>query len=231
MKTVVIMQPTYLPWLGYFDLMDQSDIFVFLDSVQFEKRSWQQRNRIKTSRGEQLLTVPVLSKGRQNQIINQVAIDDQLNFSSQHIKAIKQNYAQAKYFNKYINQLEKFLGKTHKSLVDLNIELIRWIKKELRIKTKLYRSSDLKVERSKTSLLIDICEGLGATDYLSPLGAKGYIKNDRAFAQRHIKLEFHNYSHPEYNQLHDRFIPYLSVIDLMFNYGDQSMSVIRSGRK
>jgi len=231
MSTCVIMQPTYLPWIGYFDLMDQSDYFVFLDSVQFEKRSWQQRNKIKTSKGELLLTVPVLSKGKFDQKIKQVKIDKNANFSKDHLKAIKYNYSQAKYFRKIFPELENILNKDFDLLVDLNIELITWLKDKLGIKTKLKKSSLLKAKGKKAGLLINICQLLGATHYLSPPDAKSYIKGSKEFKDNKINLLYHDYKHPHYKQLYGQFISYLSIIDLLFNMGDKSLAIIRAGRR
>lgn len=230
MKTAVIMQPTYLPWIGYFDLMDQSDYFVFLDSVQFEKRSWQQRNRIKTSAGELQLSVPVLTKGKFQQKITDVGIDATHSFYKKHLKSVKLNYSKATFYNKYIIGLEKILYKQHTYLVKLNIELIKWLKEQLTIKTHLLRSSQLNVRGNSTELLVNICKDLGAETYLSPIGSKSYIQEGKLFSDNNIKLQYHDFKHPTYHQLDGKFIPYLSVIDLLFNEGDSSLKVIRSGR-
>ena len=231
MKTAAIMQPTYLPWLGYFYLMDQSDYFVFLDSVQFEKRSWQQRNKIKTPKGDLLLTVPVLSKGRFEQKINEVKIDKTAEFQKKHLKAIKQNYSQAKFFKKYITDLEKILCRNHTYLVDLNEELISWLKDAIGIKSKLIRSSSLRPEGRKVEPLVSICKSIGAKRYLSPLGSKTYIDKNNLFPKYEIELIYNQYQHPRYRQLYGNFIPNLSVIDLLFNEGDKSLSIIKSGGK
>src|SRR3989338_7823187 len=131
MKTAVIMQPTYLPWLGYFDLMDQADVFVLLDSVQFDKRSWQQRNRIKSPRGELMLTVPVTTKGRFDQRIYDVKVDPASQFVKDHIAAIKFNYAKAKYFQEYIGPVGDMLSKKREYLCEITVDIISWTKKTL----------------------------------------------------------------------------------------------------
>lgn len=231
MLTAVIMQPTYLPWMGYFDLMDQSDYFVFLDSVQFEKRSWQQRNKIKTPKGELLLTVPVLSKGRFKQKINDVKIDKTVRFEKKHLKAIKHNYHKAKFFKRYIADLENILCQNHSYLVNLNIELIFWLKEVIGINSKLIRSSSLRTKGKRAELLTVICNTLRVQRYLSPIGSQLYLKESNAFKDRGVKLDYHNFKHPQYYQLYGDFIPYLSVIDLLFNEGNKSLSIIRSGRR
>ncbi len=231
MRTAVIMQPTYLPWAGYLDLMDQSDVFVFLDSVQFDKRSWQQRNRIKCPKGEQMLTVPVLSKGQFYQKINEVRVDPSSDFIEGHIKAVQLNYAKAKYFPKYFDGFARVLRKKHTLLADLNVDLITWFKDILGIQAQLSRSSGLKVEGKKTELLVDICKSVKADHYLSPLGSKVYISENNLFEKHGIELSYQNYQPMIYRQLHGEFIPYLSVLDLLFNEGEQSLAVIRSGRQ
>ena len=231
MPKAVIMQPTYLPWLGYFDLMDQADIFVFLDSVQFDKRSWQQRNRIKSHHGEMMLTVPVLTKGKFDQRICDVKIDPASKFSNEHLKAIKFNYAKAPYFQEYFKAIENILNKEHSCLCEITIGLISCFKDMLGISTKLVRSSHLNVNLSKAELLVQICEKVGADQYLSPLRSKDYIGDGQLFAENHIDLIYHQYKHPQYNQLWGDFIPYLSVLDLLFNEGSKSLAIIRSGRE
>src|SRR5205823_3408897 len=141
---IAISQPTYLPWLGYFDLIDQVDAFVLLDSVQFEKQSWQQRNRIKTPTGLQWLTVPVVFRGRLGQRIMEVIIRDP-EFPRKHLRAIELNYRRAPFFDRYFPELARILEQ-HPSgshLADLNLEIIRWVCAALGIQTTLIRSSEL----------------------------------------------------------------------------------------
>ena len=231
MTTVAIMQPTYLPWLGYFDLIDQSDCFVFLDSVQFNKRSWQQRNRIKGPDGQITLTVPVLSKGKREQLICEAKIDDTTNFFQKHLKTIHQNYGKAPYFSTYYQSFSEILSGSHKLLCELNIEIIHWFMGQLGIQSKTIRSSSFNVSGKKAELLCDICQRIGGSVYLSAQGSKEYIDQNNPFGEKGIKLIYHDFQHPEYNQLFGSFIPYLSVLDLLFNEGPSSLDIIRSGRK
>ena len=145
MKTVAIMQPTYLPWIGYFSLMDQVDTFVFLDSVQFDKRSWQQRNRIKTSQGELFLTVPLITKGRQSQKIFEVEIDATQRFSDKHLKTIRNNYTKAAFFSEYWEEISELFHRDCHFLADLNIALIEWFRTKLDIEVEFVKSSSLKI--------------------------------------------------------------------------------------
>ena len=223
------MQPTYLPWLGYFDLTNRSDIFVFLDTVQLEKRSWQQRNRIKIPNSEIMLTVPVLTKGRYNQEIRDVEIDVSQQFEKKHFKSIQLNYKNSKYYKLYIGELEEIFFSNISRLANLNIKLIKWLSSKIGIKTKFISSSELDVSGSKTELLINICMKINANHYLSPIGSKGYIEKNNLFTNSGIQLSYQDYQHPTYNQLFGDFIPYLSVIDLLFNEGEKSLEIIKSG--
>ena len=222
------MQPTYLPWMGYFDLMDKSDVFVFLDDVQFEKQSWQQRNKIKTPNGEMLLTIPV--KQKLNQKIVDVEIDIKEKWEIKHNKSIRYNYNKAQFFDKYYSFFEEIYSEKWYRLAEFNINIIKWIMHQLKIETKLLRSSELNISGKKTSLIIDICKRLNADTYLSPMGAKLYIEKE-LFNKAGIKLEYQQFEHPSYKQLYGKFIPYLSVIDLLFNEGANSLTIIRSGEK
>jgi hypothetical protein len=175
-KTAAIMQPTYLPWIGYFSLMDQVDTFVFLDSVQFDKRSWQQRNRIKTAQGELFLTVPVITKGRRFQKISEAEIDPAQHFQEKQLKTIENNYSKAPFFDVYWEEFSEILKQNYRFLVDLNVALIEWFKIKLGIESVLIKSSSLKAQGQRVDLLVSICRKTGINHYLSPMGYKRYIK-------------------------------------------------------
>ncbi len=227
MTKVAIMQPTYLPWHGYFGLMTKVDYFVVLDHVQFNKRSWQQRNRIKTQSGIIYLTVPVLSKGKSDQLINNVLINKDLNFVKKHLNSIKHNYCKSDYFNYFFSKISKILNLNHSYLYDLNLDLIKFFKHELQIPAKLIFSSDLKVEGSKEKLLVDICKKIGADTYLSPPGSRDYLNDGNSFKKENISLKYFQYNKVEYFQQFKDFEENLSIIDLMFNCGENSFDVIR----
>lgn len=229
-RCAAIMQPTYLPWLGYFDLIDQSDMFIFLDSVQFAKRSWQQRNRIKGPNGAQWLTVPVQSKHFRDQKIAEVEIDPAAAFQEIHLRTIRHLYGRAPFFSAYFPALERIFREPQYRLADLNIELIGWCCGELAIKTEMVRSSMLGVSGKLTELLVNICEAVGVDRYLSAAGSRDYIEQNNLFAERSIELVYHVYTHPTYRQIHGAFEPYLSVLDLLMNEGPASLEIIRSGR-
>ena len=229
-KTIAIMQPTYLPWIGYFDLIDQSDCFVLLDSVQFDRRSWQQRNRIRNRECAQWLTVPVLTKGRRYQRICEVEIDQSRNFAEKHIATIQHCYNKAPYFSDYFGGFTSILLEKHTRLSSLNVELIRWLCKSIGIFTELCESSTAEVTGNRVELLVNLCQQVDANRYLSPVGSKGYIEENNLFEENDIALEYHSYEPPEYRQSSQEFIPYLSVLDLLFNVGTESLSVMQNGR-
>ena len=225
---VAIHQPQYLPWLGYFDKMDQSDVFVLLDDVQYKKNEWQNRNKIRNSEGWQWITVPVLYDFGQK--IREVKIDTGSNWREKHIKSIELNYSKAPYFDKYFSFFKDSLEKEWLSLSELNTHFIGFFKKTLGIETELVKSSDLDVKTSSTERLVDICKLLKAEVYLSGAGGEEYLDAEM-FNKSGIRLEFQAYEHPRYEQAYEGFEPYMSVADLLFCQGDKSIEIIREGRK
>jgi WbqC-like protein family len=182
---IAISQPTYLPWLGYFDLIDQVDVFVLPDDAQFEKQSWQQRNRIKTPIGLQWLTVPGMFHGR---------------------------------FGHFLK--------------DVNLRLLEWLMSAMGIRTRLLRSSGLEQAGRRTERLANICARLGADQYLSPPGSAGYrLEEVNVMADPPVAVAFQHYEHPVYAQLFPPFQAYASVLDLIFNEGERSLEILRSGRR
>ena len=229
MTTVAIMQPTYLPWLGYFALMDQVDVFVLLDSVQFERAGWQQRNRIKGPSGPQLLTVPVLKKGLRDQLISDVRINTGTRFPEDHVRAIENCYARAPYIDTYAVGLTEILRRPYERLANLTIDLIEWLSGQLGITTRCVLGSSLGAGGRKADLLADMCHKLGADTYVSPPGAQGYIDESDAFDRLGIPVITNTYKHPNYSQLHGPFVSHLSVVDLLFNVGSDSLALVRRG--
>jgi WbqC-like protein family len=230
---IAIAQPTYLPWLGYFDLLDQVDQFVLLDNVQFEKQSWQQRNRIKTPTGLQWLTVPVVFRGRLGQRIADVEIREP-EFWRDHLRAIELNYRRAPFFERYFGEVSKQIQSQadQRSLSQLTTGMLHWFRSKLGIRTPIVQASRLAVQGRRTDLLAEICASLGATVYLSPLGSADYLLNELAIlTDRGIEVTFHHYEHPEYRQLFPPFQPYACLLDLLFNEGENALTVIRSGRR
>jgi hypothetical protein len=229
MTTAAIMQPTYLPWSGYFGLIEYVDEFVLLDTVQFAKRSWQQRNQIKAANGPMWLTVPVISKGLQNQKICDVKIDTARDFPNSHIRSIELNFSKAPYFNEYAPSLIKLLETGYDKLSTLTLELITWLCQSLEITTPLILASQLDAEGARAELLASICQKIRASTYMSPPGSKIYLDDSNALENRNIDLSYFKYEHPSYPQLYGDFIPNMSIIDLLFNSGPESKSTLLSG--
>lgn len=233
MKQIAIMQPTFLPWLGYFNLINNVDQFIFLNNVQFDKRSWQQRNMIKTPNGAAWITIPVKSKGKSNQLIKDVEILYEGNKSplKKVLHTINQNYSNTEYFNVFSKNFSKIFNEDHTSLAHLNITLIKEICKTLGISERFTLASDLSSTGNKDKLLFNICKEVGATKYISPLGAQNYLEKSTCFQSEGITVEYMDYKHPEYSQKYGKFLPYMSIIDLIFNEGPKSMSILNVDNK
>lgn len=222
---VCIHQPQYLPYCGFFHKLSLSDTFVLLDDVQFIDRGFIHRNKIKVPEGGDWITIPLIYNKRD--LINKIKINNNLSWSEKHLKAIKRNYGKARYFQKYFSSLESIYNKKWNLLVDFDKELILYIIKELGIKIRIIKSSSLNVEGVGTDRLINICKVIGADTYISGPGGKKYM-DEKKFEKEKIKLIYQNFQHPVYEQRFDKkFIPNLSIIDLLFNYGDKSLEIIK----
>ena len=229
----VILQPTYLPWMGYFELIDSSDIYVVFDHVQFERKSWQQKNKIKAPNGIVYLHVPVEKMPLKIPICDIKVSYKQGNFLEKHWKSIEMAYKRAPYFEKYKPLFEKIYSKKYVLLRDLNMEIIKLICSILGIKTKIVFSSELNLEdegMGKTEKIVNLCRKLGIAEFYEPGGGKELF-DGFLFQKEGISVEFQDYEHPKYSQLWGEFVPYLSVIDLIFNEGDKSLSIIKNGIK
>jgi len=223
---VVILQPSYLPWLGYFDQMSRADKFVFLDNVQFTRRDWRNRNKIRTKEGGAWLTVPIVQKGKYGQSLLTTRIDNSIHWRRKHKDTLRHNYSQAPYFDLYFPFFEKLYAREWEFLLDICYESLLYLKDALNIETPVVKSSSLGVMETKGERVYEICHQLGATHYLSGDVGRNYLFHD-AFLKHGVSLEFHNYKHPVYQQRFPGFIPYLSVVDLLFNFGEQSLDILR----
>ena len=219
---IAIMQPTFIPWIGYFSMMQYVDKFVILDNVQFDKRSWQQRNKIRTKEESIWLTIPVKSKKQHLQKINEVEILYDKDFICKIIKTIESNYKKTSFYNDFSSELFSLMLERPKFLSDLTIKLIIYIKEYLEIKTEIIIASDMNVEGKKDTLLANICQLLKASRYISPVGSQIYLDNSLDFKSKEIKIEYFDFIHPNYKQTFFNFMPYMSIIDLIFNFGPKS---------
>jgi len=230
-KTVAVMQPTFLPWIGYFALMDRVDLFVFLDDVQFDKRSWQQRNRVLTAQGPLWLTVPVLTKGRREQTIADVEISPDPKFPASLLRTVEGTYGKASYFSRYYPEFAAIMESHDGRLCSLNLALIDWLASAFGIDTPVVRSSQTPVKSHKADRLAELCIAHGAAHYLSPPGSKAYLDESDAFDRAGIGLDYFAYDHPAYRQGGKAFEPYMSALDLLFHAGPDSLAILRSGVK
>lgn len=226
-----IHQPQFIPWLGYFDKIDQADVFIFLDNVQYKKNEYQNRNRIKTAKGWQWLTIPVLYEFPQK--INEVRINNREDWKKKHLHTIITNYSKARYFGRYYKYLEELYSKEWEFISDINIEVVRQLAKFLGIEKRFLIASELlsadREEGDATNRLINICRLIGADTYLAGKDGAKYMDVEK-FTYSSMKLHFQNFQHPVYNQLFGEFEPYMSVLDLLFNHGEESAKIIRKYR-
>ena len=224
---VSIHQPQYLPWLGYFHKIESSDVFVFLDNVQFKKNEWQNRNRIKTAEKWQWLTVPVIHKFLQP--IQDVQINNTFPWDRKHLNGLISNYSKAPFFKDYNGFFEETYSRDWKYLADLNIHIILYLARALGILNKKFiRASTYTLNEDPTERLIDICKQVGAEGYLSGKDGASYLNFDR-FEAEGIEVISQDYKHPVYPQLYGSFEPYLSALDLLFNCGPESISILKKG--
>lgn len=230
MKKIAILQSNYIPWKGYFDLINMVDEFIIYDTSQYTKNDWRNRNRIKSSMGSTWLTIPV-KKTSLDQIIADTEIADR-NWSKKHWKTITQNYSKAPYFYYYKEIFEDFyLSNTESQLSLINFRLIKIINDILKINTVLRWSSEFTLVDGQTERLMSICRQTNATSYLSGPAAKDYF--DMAVAKEwKIDIEWMDYSgYPEYQQLYPPFEHGVTILDLLFNEGPNAANFMKSFSK
>lgn len=223
----VILQPSYIPWRGYFHQIALADCFVFYDDVQYDTRGWRNRNKIKTSDGTRWLTIPVHAKGAQIKRIpiNQIKIDWSKSWHESHLQSLKLSYAKAPYYNQYVEFLQNSYMQKHELLVDFTIPLTIQISDILGFSPQFIKSSDLHVQGEKTDRLISILKTIGADHYISGPSAQDYI-DPRLFEKAGITLEYMQYTYPEYPQLFPPFVSQVSILDILFMTGDEAKNYI-----
>ena len=222
---MVILQPGYLPWLGFFNQMLRSDIFVYYDDVQYDKHGWRNRNRVKTPQGPHWLTVPVLHRGRDQPLNSQMLITPDQKWAKKHLGTIAQFYRKAPFFETYYGKLEILLQSPWEKLVDLNLATTAWLCEEFGIIREIYKSSELGIGGGQTERLVSLCRHFGATEYLSGSAARDYLEVPQ-FQAAGIEVCWHDYKHPNYSQQFGEFVPFLSSIDLLFNIGPDSIKFL-----
>lgn len=226
MTTLAVLQPGYLPWLGFFDQMRRADVFVYYDDVQFDKHGWRNRNRIKTPAGPHWLTVPVRHHGLGQPSILDVQIETTQPWARTHVRTLRQYYARAPFVDAYLPELSELLERPWTRLVDLDLAVAGLMARWLQAAPVIHRSSELGVGGEKSDRLLKLCAHFGATRYLTGDAARSYLEVEQ-FAAQGVEVVWQEYPHPVYPQLHGNFIPYLSAIDLILNCGSQSAAVLR----
>ena len=230
---IFITQPTYFPWIGYFGFLDLSNEVIFLDDVQFSKRSWQQRNKILFNNNFKYITTPVKSKGKRDQLIQDVQIYNE-DFYKDHLKIIQSVYKKTPYFKETYFVLEGLSEEISKLrfISDINIMIIRKICEILNINIFYSRSSELNIKKKKSLKLAEICKVKSYSNLLSNEGTIKYLTEDKKiFKKNNIMINFYKYENITYNQDSDKFIEGLSIIDLIFHEGPNSINIIRKGMK
>ncbi|HPB68773.1 MAG TPA: WbqC family protein [Candidatus Omnitrophota bacterium] len=223
---ISIMQPGYIPWLGFFELMARCDVFVILDDVSYTKRDWRSRNRIRTKQGWIWLTVPVLSKNRSGQLILETKINNDKNWRAAHLKCLEIHYSQSAYFKKYIHSFKDLYSRDWELLIDLDMAIISFLAEALDIGTRVIRSSQLEIlGLHGNQRILAICEKLQSRELYDSQGAKPFI--DLAlFQEKGIRVEFQEFRHPTYRQVYAPFLPFMSAVDLLFNEGPHGKEII-----
>jgi hypothetical protein len=217
-RTAAIMQPTYLPYLGYFHLIAASDVFVFLDDVQFARRSWQQRNRILGPGGEVMLSVPVQKTDR-DAAICEIQLSDAEPWREKHLNSIRHTYAKRPHFAEGMAFLEEQFARPVTGLADLNCGLIQAAAGKLGLAPDFVRASSLGAEGHRSDHLLAVCRAVNATDYLSPMGSHDYMEDDGVFAAAGFPVRFQGFVEIAYPQGHEPFTPYMAFIDAVMNLG------------
>ncbi|MFZ5585100.1 MAG: WbqC family protein [Thermodesulfobacteriota bacterium] len=217
---VGILQPGYLPWVGFFEQMLKSDVFVIYDDVQYDKHGWRNRNRIKGPNGPVWLTVPVRTTGLNWPRNDQVEIDPtQAKWAAKHLGTLRQHYARAPYFDVYFPPLSEVIARPWKRLLDLDLALIELLAGWLGIEYELVLSSSLAVsDPDPTGRLVHIISQLGGDVFYEGASGRNYLDLER-FTRAGIRVEFQNYQPAPYQQQYEGFLPFLSAVDLLFNCG------------
>ncbi|MBQ5735098.1 MAG: WbqC family protein [Lachnospiraceae bacterium] len=222
---LTIHQPNYWAYPGLIGKIMRSDKFLYLTKVQFDKSSWQNRNRIRVKEGWKYISVPVENKGKDGQLIADVKISNMTNWRNQHLNAIKFAYQKAPYYDEYFPFLKELYSKKWSELQELDIFITNFVLKELESKTEILYDRDFNFEGEKNELLIDICHKLDEKEYMSNKGSENYVDIEK-FNESGIQHIYINYDGAEYSQVYDGFEPGLSVLDMLLNCGPEKTKQI-----
>lgn len=210
-------QPAYLPWLGYLEKIARADVFIYMDTVQFEKNSFTNRNKIKGPNGPQMLTIPVCMRDHMNKIMLEMQIEERSNWRQKHLNAIFCNYKKAPYFCENFPKLERLYEDRTDNLSDFIFnQLMFWVKELGLTETKIIRQQELNLTAKKSDLVYAMCEAVGADQYLSGAMGADYLDKEK-FLQNGIDVLFQDYHCDEYPQLWGDFVPAMGVVDMWMN--------------
>jgi hypothetical protein len=235
-RQVAICQPHYLPWIGYFEMIDRVDLFVLFDDVHFIKREWKNRNRIRKERrgsDTRWLSVPIERACQRGTPICEARLAPEPDWRTAHLSALHQVYGAAPFFDDLYPWLQGLLAEPHATLGSLNCRLIGALCERLGIMTPRIQSSTLSATGAKTERLVSVLGAVEATDYLANNGSAAYLEPE-CFEEARISWAFQDYTHPHYAQRSGTtplpFLSHLSVLDLMMNHGPHSLEILRQGR-
>jgi hypothetical protein len=218
---VAIHQPEAFPWLGFFDKLARADVLVLLDSVQFRKNYFQNRNRIRTADGWVWITVPVLTAGRASQDIAAVEINATVDWRAKIRRAVTLHYGRARHFAALRGPLFEILERPWERLAELNLAVIAWLAEALGIRRRMVRASELGAAGARSELLVDLCGRLGATEYISGISGRTYL-DESLFVKAGIAVRYQEFHHPVYPQCYEPFVPCMSALDLLFTHGPEA---------
>lgn len=222
-------QPVYLPWLGLFHKIALADIFCIFDDVQYLKKDWNNRNQIKTNAGALMLSVPILTCGHREKTLREMQINNSIDWRRKHWNSILLAYKKAPYFAEHADFFEDLYKTEWTSLVELNNQILFYLLSVLGLTPKIYYAHKEKFKGYKSDLVLDMCEKLKADVYIFGKLGRDYADLD-AFKAKGIEVYFQDYAHPTYRQLWGDFMPYMSVLDLLFNEGkDRALKIIMDG--
>jgi hypothetical protein len=225
---VTIHQPEHLPWLGFFHKINAADCIVLLDQVQYRHRYFQNRNKVMSTNGPMFLTVPVSSKDRRSTLIKDMMISEE-SWKPAYMRTLYFFYKNFPHFEPYYDGLHKIVSEASDRLCELNISIIRYFMSELGLDRRIYIASELDVTGKKSDLMLNICQKLNATVYLSGPTGREYL-NLESFRENQIDVLFHDFQHPSYPQYKNKsFVSHLSTIDLLCNCGSSSKEYLLSG--
>ena len=232
---LVAHQPEFLPWLGFISKASMGDAFFILDTVQFRKEGAANRNkiRIKNDQGWQWLTIPVEDAKSKIMNLSEVKISNSEDWKKKHLQSLKFSYGKTSCFKQIFDEIENiYNSSSDETLIDFVIKFITYSFDKFKINTPVYRTSELQkkgydVSGSKSDMILNLCKIIDAKLFVFGQHGKEYIEKEK-FYEKNIEFTFQDFKHPKYNQIHGKFLPQMSCIDLLFNYGDQACDVLYS---